>query len=270
MIPQLLTRNPDALVTIIIPIAHSIPSQRELGRYGLERDERIKIIHYGDEDEVQKEFAVTGMEELGKFMTMLQDGVVELYPKILKCAPIYDPLLKRHIALHPTPPTLAFLDISVACTRGVLVCHEYNQKLGFNTKLVILFPLGSEHASWMFLKPSDPKQLTYKERMNRILDAPLDDREKVYNKMLGENQDYIELPGYPPFYVWEGQPTQPDHFIQILHPVYESLPYIEAMVHAWPGYLGKVYQEEMKKQGHKVLFTGPLLPKQIDDKSKRL
>ncbi|WVW84012.1 hypothetical protein I302_106038 [Kwoniella bestiolae CBS 10118] len=84
MIPQLLTRNPDALVTIIIPIAHSIPSQRELGRYGLERDERIKIIHYGDEDEVQKEFAVTGMEELGKFMTMLQDGVVELYPKILK------------------------------------------------------------------------------------------------------------------------------------------------------------------------------------------
>nr|XP_019001146.1 uncharacterized protein I203_06340 [Kwoniella mangroviensis CBS 8507]OCF64607.1 hypothetical protein I203_06340 [Kwoniella mangroviensis CBS 8507] len=137
MIPQLLLRNPQALVTIIVPIAHSIPAQHELGKNGMEGDKRIIIIHYGEEDEVRKQFAVTGMEELSKFMEMLQDAVINLYPKKLKCQPIYDPLLKRDITLHPIPPTLAFLDISVACTRGVV--------------------------------------------------------------RLGENKDYIELPGYPPF-----------------------------------------------------------------------
>ncbi|OCF60701.1 hypothetical protein L486_00339 [Kwoniella mangroviensis CBS 10435] len=244
MIPQLLLRNPQALVTIIVPIAHSIR---------MEGDKRIIIIHYGEEDEVRKQFAVTGMEELSKFMEMLQDAVINLYPKKLKCQPIYDPLLKRDITLHPIPPTLAFLDISVACTRGVVVCHEYNQELGYKTKLVILFPLGSEHVSWF---------------VHLILNAAPEDRDRIYDERLGENKDYIELPGYPPFYVWEGQLTQPDDFIQILHPVYGSLSYIEAMVHARPGYLGKVYQEEMRKEGHKVLFTGPLLPKQLDDGSQ--
>ncbi|WVW83985.1 hypothetical protein I302_106010 [Kwoniella bestiolae CBS 10118] len=271
LIPQLLSRNPDSVITILIPIAHSIPCKKELGRYGLFEDgKRIKIIHYGDEDEKSKEYPVTGLEEMLKFMMMLHGKVVEVYPRLLKCEPVYDSLLKKEIYSHNVPPTVAFLDVSIACTRCVKILHDINVEMGFGAKLVILFALASEHTSWMFLKTTNPDVMTYRERIERILAAPPEETDKVYNEMLGENEDVIELPGIPPFYMYEAQPTQRDNFLPTINAIYESLPYLEAMVHAWPGFLGKIYQKEMKKLGHKVLFTGPLLPLQVDDRGMKL
>ncbi|WVQ99615.1 hypothetical protein IAU59_006751 [Kwoniella sp. CBS 9459] len=262
LIPNILKRHDNAYITILLPFIHAIPAAKEFERYdgaALNFAERVKVIHYGEGE--QKVEPKTSMKEMGPYMIKAAEAMREIYPKILDAEPIVDKLHQVEVQPFKTKPEIAILDIGVAHTSLQFVC-DCNKERELSIATVILTPTGSQHAAWGYVDdPSTPWE-SYISRAKKIVAAPDPEKEKIYNEVLGENEDIVQIADSAPIYVFEAQPVQPDMFYSYCVLVMNLLPMATALVHPWPAFMGQGYKKIMAESGTNVLQIGPQLPDQ--------
>ncbi|OCF38514.1 hypothetical protein I317_07719 [Kwoniella heveanensis CBS 569] len=254
LIPNILRRHGNAYITILIPFIHAIPAAREFERYGTDAEElnfkeRVKVIHYGEGE--KKVHAKTGMEEMDPYLKTVGAAMSEIYPKILDA----------EIEPFNVKPDVAILDIGVCLTSLAFVC-ECNKERDLKISTVMFSPTGSQHAAWAFVDDPRLPWDSYATRAKKIVAAPESEKDKVYNEVLGENEDVVQIVDSSPIYVFEAQPIQPDMFYGYALGVMPTLPLATALVHAWPAFMGQGYKKVMADLGTTVLQIGAQLPDQ--------
>ncbi|WWC62068.1 uncharacterized protein I303_104658 [Kwoniella dejecticola CBS 10117] len=262
-IPNLLRHSPDALVTLMIPIVHSIPAAQELRRYGLdEEQENIKVIHYGSKEKKEiKQVAKTGLVEM---MTLIEDiisTITENYPKLLNSQPIFDTYLNKEVQPHSTAPDVAIIEVSTT-QWTIPICEKYNEEYKKNTRLAVWCPTGGNHAAWALCNLYQGQK--YQDRISKIFAATSEDeKQRIYNEVIGENEEIVHAPNSAPIRVFEAQPNQPDNFLNIIGPCLPIIPRV-TLVHAWPAFIGQEYKKTAADVGINVLQIGPQLPRPTD------
>ncbi|WVF71255.1 hypothetical protein IAT40_006057 [Kwoniella sp. CBS 6097] len=264
LIPNILKRHGNAYITILIPFIHAIPAAKEFERYDADTDqlnfkERVKVIHYGEGE--KKVYAKTGMVEFDSYMTKAAEGMRTIYPKILDHEPVFDRLSQVEVQPFAMKPDVVILDIGVALT-SLEFAYNCNKEKDIKVSTVLLSPTGSQHAAWALVDDPRLPWDSYISRARKIAAAPEAEKDKVYNEVLGENEDLIHIVDSAPIYVFEAQPIQPDMFHGYCLGVMPILPLATALVHAWPAFMGQGYKKTMAELGTNVLQIGAQLPDQ--------
>ncbi|WVW83986.1 hypothetical protein I302_106011 [Kwoniella bestiolae CBS 10118] len=254
-IPNLLSRSPSSLITILVPVSNSKPASQEFQRYGLDTNDKVKIIHYGAKENA-KEIAYTKGNELVVQIRELIGAIGANYGKILKCEPVHDTLLEKDVETHPITPHVAITSITTT-QFTVPICEKINKELQKDVKLALWTPTGVEHAAWVMCNL--PEGETYRERAKRIFEAPDEEKKKVYNEVLGENEEVVNVPGAAPIYTYEAQPNRNDTFFRIVYPILPILPRV-TMIHPYPAFLGQKYKKAAEESGYDVLQIGQQIP----------
>ncbi|OCF74549.1 hypothetical protein I204_04926 [Kwoniella mangroviensis CBS 8886] len=258
-IPSLLSKSPSSLITILVPVSNSIPTSEEFRRFGLDTKSNVKVIHYRSKENT-KEIAYTKGNGLMIQIRELIGAINANYGKIMKCEPVYDTLLEKDVETHRIIPHLAITSITTT-QFTIPACEKINKELDKDVKLALWTPTGVEHAAWVMCNL--PQGETYRERVKKILEAPEEEKDKVYNEVLGENEEVVHVPGTAPIYIFEAQPNRKDTFFRIAYPILPILPRV-TMVHPYPAFLGQEYKRAAEKSGYNVLQIGAQLPR--DDK----
>ncbi|WVW83987.1 hypothetical protein I302_106012 [Kwoniella bestiolae CBS 10118] len=258
-IPNLLARSPNALATILVPVGHHQPAVKEFQEYSLDTDERVKIVYYGSKetetDGNDKSHAKTNLEGMMVFFNDIVKVLEENYEKIMKGEPIYDALLNDEVSTHARSPDVVLVEVQTT-PFSVPICEKINEKLGKKVSMALWTPISGNYTAWCACDPYQGR--AYRHRVEEMFKAPEEDRTKVYNEQLGENEDVVHVPDNA-FHVFEAQPNQPDNFINIVLGCIPVLPRA-TMVHSWPSFLGQEYKKAAAELGIKVLQIGAQLP----------
>ncbi|OCF60703.1 hypothetical protein L486_00341 [Kwoniella mangroviensis CBS 10435] len=258
LIPNLLIRSTEALVTILVPVAHHHLASQEFEKHNLHDHNRVKVVYYETkEDGDEKRHAKTNLQGMMVFYNDIVKMLSENYEKILKSEPIHDAYLDKEVSTHLISPNVVSVEVQTTPYK-IPMCEEISKKLGKEVKMALWSSVSGNYTAWAVCDLYEGR--TYRDRVEKIFQVPEADRTKAYNEQLGENENVVHVPDNAPIYVFEAQPNQPDNFLNIVLGCLPVLPRV-TMIHSWPSFLGQGYKKGAADLGIKVLQMGPQLPK---------
>nr|XP_018264687.1 uncharacterized protein I303_02864 [Kwoniella dejecticola CBS 10117]OBR86845.1 hypothetical protein I303_02864 [Kwoniella dejecticola CBS 10117] len=258
---NLLSRDPNLLVTFLVPALHAVPASKEFAKHKLLGNERFKIVEYGPRqfEEKAKEDPYMNAGQMVENAVKLPEYFKPIYAQLLTGEVIEDHSTGKPIYPFSAPPTVAIIDSSL-CPRTYPVVDYFNNLLPDDkqkVKVVMIGATGSTHSAWYTLETLEEGRVqSYPSRCSKIMDSPPEEREHAYEKWLGSNADVVNLPDCAPIR-------------DVFHPYVQYflplLPVVAAYVTIWPAFLGREYNERMVNSGKNVLQIGPQYSPLVED-----
>ena len=189
------------MVTLLIPSAFSIAAKEELQRYTFD-PQRLHIVHIavGDSGSIATEAKSSGQFMiLSKATTLIEPAVAALiaaYSRLIQHQPLTDTITGKSVVSFDVTPSVALIDITLA-GQVVAALRKSNLTANVHVKLLCLAPLSAQWALWSEVQESAGTYLGYAERCRKILAASEEERQVAYSKWIGENEDFVEVPGLP-------------------------------------------------------------------------